>query len=139
MQRVTHLVPLGIAMSMADIFSVATGPSKNIAERIGQYQTEIAQKASEAASSVPPEQAASAASEALKTVQTPFVAYLVAHLPMAGTGGTSPILGIGDFVALAFIFRAMWVHHLPPGLVFGCALGSTFAALTLAQLTGIPI
>lgn len=139
MQRVTHLVPLGIAMSMADIFSVARGPSRNIAERIGQYQTEVAQKASEAASSVPPEEAANAAAEALRNVQAPLAAYLVAHMPMAGTGGTSPILGIGDFVALAFIFRTMWVHNLPPGLVLGCALGSTFAALALAQATGIPI
>jgi hypothetical protein len=139
MQRVTHLVPLGIAMSMADIFSVATGPSKGIAERIGQYQTELAQKAQEAASNLPPEQAANALAEMLRGVKAPFAAYLVAHMPLAGTGSTSPILGIGDFVALAFIFRAAWVHHLPPGLVFSCALGSTIAALAIAQSSGIPI
>jgi hypothetical protein len=139
MQRVTYLVPLGVAMTMADIFSVFQGPSKHIAHEIAQYQTDVAQKAADAAQGLPPDQAAQAATHAAHAVQAPLAAYLVAYMPLAGRGETVPVLGVGDFIALAFLFRAVWVHSLNPFLVFGATLASSLTALALAQATGVAL
>jgi hypothetical protein len=139
MQKASNLVPLGVAMAMADVFSVFQGPSKQIAGQIAQYQTDVAQKAAQATQGVPPQQAAQAVQQAIHSVHAPLAAYLAAYMPLAGKAATAPVLGIGDFIALAFIFRAAWVHRLNPGLVFGAALASALAALGLAQATHLAL
>jgi len=123
MQKASNLVPLGVAMAMADIFSVFQGPSKQVAHQIDQYQTAVAQKAMTVSQGLPPEQAAQAATQAAHSVQA----------PLTGKAATAPVLGIGDFIALAFLFRAAWVHHLRPGIMFCAALGSALVALGIAQ------
>jgi hypothetical protein len=139
MERATHLVPLAVAMSMADIFSVARGPSRHIADQIGQRQSDVAERTSEMLQNASPEVAQQAIAHAQSTTRAGLGDFLVVNLPRAGQGDTSPLLGIGDLIALAFIFRTAWVHRLNPGLVFGAALGSTFIALALAQLTGLTV
>jgi hypothetical protein len=139
MQRVSHLIPLGIAMSMADIYSVAQGPTKSLATGLSAYQGELAAKTEEAIRAVPPEQAAQAAAQAASTVKAPLVSYLLVHVPLVGQQSTAPAIGIGDLIALAFIFRAAWVHRLNPGLAFIYAFICTVGAMATAQLTGMAI
>jgi hypothetical protein len=139
MQRVSHLIPLGIAMSMADIYSVFQGPSKRIAAGLTAYQDDVARKAAEAAQALPPEQASQAAAQAVSSVKAPLLTYFLVHVPLAGQQSTAPAIGIGDLIALAFIFRAVWVHGISPSLAFMTAFTSTLAAMTVAQLTQMPI
>jgi hypothetical protein len=49
------------------------------------------------------------------------------------------VLGIGDFVVLAFLFRAAWVHHISPRLVFGAAACSVFVALFCTNVLGMAL
>lgn len=132
MEKITNLVPLAVAMSMADIFSVYQGPTKHVATELARYHDVLANTIAEA------ERAGGAAAgrQAAATVHAPLVDYIVVHFPVAGTGGTVPVLGIGDFIVLAFLFRAAWVHGASPLLVFGAAFASTVAALAVSQLSG---
>jgi hypothetical protein len=135
MQRVSHLIPLGVAMAMADVYSVTQGPTQKLATRLQSYQAELTSRTDAAIRGAPPEQAAQAAAQAAMQVKAPLLAYLLVHVPLAGQRATAPAIGIGDLVALAFIFRAAWVHGLNPTLTFWAGLLCTIAALATAQLS----
>ncbi len=69
----------------------------------------------------------------------PLGDFIIVHLPLAGTGASMPVLGIGDFIIFAFLFRAAWVHHISPAAVFAAGFVSTIAALFASNLTGIAL
>ncbi|MCC7479103.1 hypothetical protein IT575_11675 [bacterium] len=127
MERATHLIPLALTMSMADIYSVAQGPTKKIAEDLVAHQEKVAEVTRQAGQAV--------ASE----LRTPLADYIIVHLPLAGSGQSSPVLGMGDFIILAFLFRAAWVHHIHPGKVFAASVLSVFVALCAALLLNKPL
>ena len=139
MERVTNLLPLAVAMSMADIFSVFQGPTRAVAEQVEKHQQELAQAAAAAMAHVPPEQAHQAARQAEAAIRAPLADYAIVYLPVAGTGAARPVLGIGDFVILAFLFRAAFVHKLHPAKVFVAGLVSLLVALLTTGLTGIAL
>lgn len=127
MERATHLIPLALTMSMADIYSVAEGPTKKIAEDLVAHQEKVAEVTRQAGQVV--------ASE----LRTPLADYIIVHLPLAGSGESSPVLGMGDFIILAFLFRAAWVHHIHPAKVFGASVISVFVALCAALVLNKPL
>jgi len=135
MEKVTNLVPLAIGMSLADIFSVSHGFSRKVAEDVTRHQEEVAQVIADQA----PQQGMAAAISQAAQLKAPLSDFIIVHLPIAGTGMSQPVLGIGDFVILAFIFRSAWVHAIPARAVFWPALISVVAALTLSQMLGIPL
>jgi hypothetical protein len=127
MERATHLVPLAIAMSLADIFSVWQGPTRKIADDVVAYHEQVA-KTIETQGPV-----------AAAAVRAPLADYVIVNLPFAGTGGSSPVLGVGDFIILAFLFRTAWVHHLNPARVFFSAVVSVMVALVTAAALDKPL
>jgi hypothetical protein len=131
MEKITNLIPLAIAMSLADIFSVFQGPTKVIATKLTDYTDKVA---SVAASHAPHE-----AAKIIAEMKAPLADYIIVHFPIAGQQQTTPILGIGDFVVLAFLFRAAWVHHVSPRLMLAAAAGSIFAALGLSTALEMPL
>jgi hypothetical protein len=139
MERVTNLLPLAVAMSMADIFSVFQGPTRQVAEQVERHQQELAQAAAAAMAHVPPEQALAAARQAEAAIRAPLADYAIVYLPVAGTGAARPVLGIGDFIILAFLLRAAYVHRLHPARVFVAGLLSLLAALLTTGITGVAL
>jgi hypothetical protein len=132
MEKVTNLIPLAIAMSLADIFSLfIQGPTKRIADDLTTHYERVAAVASQA----PPAEAAQRIAE----LRAPLADFIIVHFPIAGHEMTSPMLGIGDFVVLAFLFRAAWVHHMSARLVFASAALSILAALWTAELLRMPV
>lgn len=129
MEKITNLVPLAIGMSLADILSVSQGISGKVAEDVVQYQQEVA----EVVHNVAAVQGAAAAAIAGAALHAPLGDFIIVHMPLAGTGQSNPVLGIGDFVILAFIFRSAWVHNIKPAAVFWPGFVSTLVALGLAQ------
>jgi hypothetical protein len=134
MEKATNLIPLAVAMSMADIYSVFQGVTKRVTEDIGRYQREQAEVAQTAAAQAPSGQELAAAQEAMASVKAPLSDFIIAHFPVAGSGMTLPVLGIGDFIVLAFLFRAAWVHSISPRAMFFAGLLSTIAALASSAL-----
>ena len=139
MEKVTNLVPLAVAMSMADIFSVFHGLSRRVVQDLTEHQQKIAEATAAAMSTVPPEEAEQAAREAAAAIRAPLGDYIVVHLPVAGTGATVPVLGIGDFIILAFLFRAAWVHGISPVKMFSAGIISLLIALGLSQAIQRPL
>ena len=131
MEKVTNLLPLAVAMSMADIFSVYQGPSHAVSEKITAYHSQL----TNALDALGPQAAPEAVARATAAIRAPFADYLVVHMPVVGTHGTLPVLGIGDFIVLAFLFRAAWVHRLSPRAVFAAALASVLLALLISNGT----
>jgi hypothetical protein len=131
MEKVTNLIPLAVAMSGADIYSVYQGPSRAVSQSITQYHSAVANKVSELGQQATPQQI----EQATATLRAPLADYLVVHLPIPGTHFTQPVLGIGDFIVLAFLFRAAWVHRLNPAAVFTAGLLSVIAALLISNAT----
>lgn len=127
LERPAHLLPLCVALSLADIYSVWNGPTRHIAKEIMSYQ-------SEAAGAL-----ASGGVAAMEKVRAPLVSFFVAHLPAPGQGLAVPVLGIGDFVALAFLLRSAWRFGLGPLGLLGSALAGTGCALVLSQSLGLPL
>lgn len=138
MEKVTNLVPLTVAMAFADIFSVFQGPSRRIVEGMNEYQQKVAAAVAEAQKAVPPEQAASAAATAAESVRLPWVNYLFVHMPLP-IGDAAPVMGVGDFVILAFLFRAAWVHRLNKRLLFVTTLVTAMLALAASMVFGIAL
>jgi hypothetical protein len=132
MEKVTNLIPLAVAMSFADIFSVYQGPSKEMAEQLQRFSVEEAELYERTMVEAGP----AAAEQAIAAMRAPLSDYVIVHFPLVGTGSTIPLLGIGDFVVLAFLFRAAWVHGVSPVKTFVTALVSIVAALTIAQMLG---
>lgn len=131
MEKVTNLLPLAVAMSGADIYSVYQGPSRAVSQSIANYHSEVANRVAQLGAQATPEQMEQAAA----TVRAPLADYLVVHLPVPGTHYTQPVLGIGDFIVLAFLFRAAWLHGLNPGAVFTAGFISVIAALALSNFS----
>lgn len=127
LERPAHLLPLCVALSLADIYSVWNGPTKHIAEKIMSYQ-------SEATGAL-----ASGGVAAMERVRAPLASFFVAHLPAPGQGIAVPVLGIGDFVALAFLLRSAWRFGLGPLSLLGSALAGTALALSLSQMLALPL
>lgn len=130
MEKITNLIPLAIAMSLADIFSVFQGPTKVIAQKLTTHYEEVATLTAKAS----PE-----AVVQLEQMRAPLADFIIVHFPIAGLQTTTPILGIGDFVVLAFLFRAAWVHHVNPRLVYWAAAFSIFAALWVSTALHMPL
>jgi hypothetical protein len=130
MEKITNLIPLAIAMSLADIFSVFQGPTKVIATNLETHYEKVAAIAAKGGAH---------AAQQIAELRAPLADYIIVHFPIAGMQTTLPILGIGDFVVLAFLFRAAWVHHVSPRLVIGAAAGSIFAALLLSNTLNMPL
>lgn len=129
MEKVTNLVPLAVAMSGADIYSVYQGPSRAVSQSLNAYHSQVANKVAELGPQATPEHVA----QATAMIRAPLADYLVVHLPVVGAHSTFPVLGIGDFIVLAFLFRAAWVHRLHPGAVFVAGLASVIVALTISN------
>lgn len=133
MEKVTNLIPLAIAMSLADIFSLFfKGPTKVIVDDLTTHYERVEAVAAQA----PPAEVAARVAE----LRAPLADFIIVHFPIAGHEMTSPLLGIGDFVVLAFLFRAAWVHHMSVRLVFASAALSILAALGVAATLnmGVP-
>ena len=75
-------------------------------------------------------------SQTAASVRAPLADFIVVHIPLAGLHTTVPVLGIGDFIALAFLFRVAWLHRLHPRSVFLAALVATIVALVISLLSG---
>ncbi len=133
MEKITNLIPLAIGMSMADIFSVTQFVSAKAAKDLAEHQEEVAQ----VVHNVTAVQGAVAGAKAGAAIQAPLWDFIIVHMPLAGTAQSNPVLGIGDFVILAFIFRSAWVHQINPAAVFWPGLISTLAALGLAQVFSV--
>ena len=133
MEKVTNLVPLAVAMAFADIYSVFQGPSRRIVEGMEHHQQQVAEAMAEAMKNVPPEEAASAAAAAADSVKVPWINYLFVHMPLP-LHDAQPVMGIGDFVILAFLFRAAWVHGLNKRLIYSTSLAMTILALAASQI-----
>lgn len=129
MEKVTNLIPLAVAMSGADIYSVYQGPSRAVGRSITEYQSQVANKVAELGPQASPERV----EQATAAIRAPLADYLVVHMPLPGTHHTIPVLGIGDFIVLAFLFRAAWLHRLHPGAVFVAGLASVIAALAISN------
>jgi hypothetical protein len=131
MEKITNLIPLAIAMSLADIYSVFQGPTKVIADKLIEHHDKVARIVANEAPQV--------AAQKIAALKAPLADYIVVHFPIVGTQGTVPILGMGDFIVLAFLFRAAWVHHVSPRLVFTAAAGSIFVALFCTNVLGMAL
>jgi len=136
LEKITNLIPVAVAFTFADIFSVYQGPSKRVVEQLEGYEQDVAEKVAEAISAAPPEQAAEAAAQAAAMVRAPLADFVIVHFPVPGTGGSVPVLGIGDFIIIALLFRVAWVHGLSPLPVLGACLTSIAAALAISQVIG---
>lgn len=132
MEKATNLIPLAIAMSFADIYSVFAGPSRHVAQEVAQHQQDMAQVMQQVTAT----DGAAAAAKAAAELRAPLGDFIIVHLPLAGTGGSMPVLGVGDFIIFAFLFRAAWVHNISAVSVFAAGLVSTLVALVVSNLTG---
>jgi hypothetical protein len=130
MEKVTNLIPLAIAMSLADIFSVFQGPTKKIAEDLTTHYEKVAAVSAKGGTE---------AAKVIAEMKAPLADYIIVHFPIAGQHMTYPILGIGDFVVLAFLFRAAWIHHISPWLILWSSAISIFVALVATTVLGIPL
>jgi hypothetical protein len=138
MDKVTNLVPLAVAMAFADIFSVFQGPSRRIAADMTEYQEKVYEAMLQAQATAPPEQAATAAAAAAEAIKVPWINYLFVHMPLP-LHDAAAVMGVGDFVILAFMFRAVWVHGLNVRVVYLTTLAMTILALGASQVLGLAL
>jgi len=127
-EKVTNLVPLAVAMSVADIYSVMHGPSRQVGEQLLAHYHEVGTKIAELGSNPSVQDVA----HTTASVRAPLADFIVVHIPLAGLHTTVPVLGIGDFIALAFLFRVVWLHRLSARGVFAAALLAIIAALSVS-------
>jgi hypothetical protein len=127
MEKVTNLIPLAVAMSLADIFSVYQGPTKEIAAQIGEYHERVNAAA------------AAGGADAVARLKAPLADFVLVHFPIVGFGTTSPVLGVGDFVILAFLYRAAWVHHISPTLMLVSSFLSIVVTLCVGYYFNMPL
>ena len=137
LEKISNLIPVAIAFACADIFSVYQGPSKRVVEELAEHQQVLDTVRLEAAANMPPELAAEAADKAAAAIRAPLVDYVVVHMPVPGA--SVPVLGIGDFVIVALLFRAAWIYGLSPLAIAVSSLLSITVALAVSQLTGTAI
>lgn len=138
MEKVTNLVPLAVAMAFADIFSVFQGPSKHLASNMTEYQDKVYEAMMQAQATAPPEQAAAAAAAAAEAIKVPWINYLFVHMPLP-LHDAAAVMGVGDFVILAFLFRAVWVHGLNVRVVYLTTLAMAILALGASQILGLAL
>lgn len=131
MEKATNLIPLAVAMSLADIYSVLQGPSRVVGEKLLTHYDEVAARVSQLGSEATPQQIA----EATAVLRAPLADFIVVHIPLAGLRSTVPVLGIGDFIALGFLFRAAWLHRLNARGIYISALLAIVAALATSLLS----
>jgi hypothetical protein len=136
MEKVTNLIPVAVAFTFADIFSVYQGPSKKVVEQLEGYEEEVAEHVAQAISTAAAGEAAQAAAQAAAMVRAPLADYVIVHFPVLGTGGSVPVLGIGDFIIIALLFRTAWVHGLSLLAVLGACLVAVTAALVFSNYVG---
>jgi len=136
MEKVTNLIPVAVAFACADVFSVMLGPSKRVVEELAEHQVEVDAARIDAAANLPPELAQQAADKAAAAIRAPLADYVVVHMPMPGTGGSVPVLGIGDFIIVALLFRAAWLYGLSPVSIAVSSMISITVALAVSQLLG---
>jgi len=139
MEKVTNLVPIAVAFTFADIFSVFQGPSSKAVEDIQEFDQEKADRIAEAVANMPPEEAVEAAHEAAASIRAPLADYVVVQFPVPGTGTTQAVLGIGDFVIMALLFRVAWVHGINPVAVLVSGIVSIFVALVVSSALRLAI
>ena len=138
LEKVTNLVPVAVAFTFADIYSVFQGPSSKAVEDIQDFDENKA-AAVQAIAEATSADAAAAAREAAASLRAPLADYVVVQFPVPGTGSTVSVLGIGDFVIMALLFRAAWVHGINPVGVLVSGMVSIFVALVTSGILGVAI
>lgn len=139
LEKLSHLIPVALAFTFADIFSVYQGLTGRVVKDIEQHQESVREAVEQAVEGLPPEEAAAVAEQAARSVPTPFVDFLVAHFPLLGSGTSVPVLGIGDFVILALLFRLVWRYQLSPWRVLLAGVLSVVVALMCGMLLAAPV
>lgn len=131
LKRAAELVPVCVVMALADLFSVAGGPTKEIVKEVARFY------------------------EAGMTGKVPFGDFLLLKIALPGRDGLIPIIGGADIVMLAFLCAAAlkfsfkdnlaglemysWIHRGGPFIYFPVALVGLVFAFAAAQILGIPI
>ncbi|MFH1677161.1 MAG: hypothetical protein ABIC40_09070 [bacterium] len=93
-EKAGHLIPVCILGTLVDIWSVFTGPSKQVGEKVLEHvERQIA-----TGEITPP----------------PIVSFLLLHWPQAGTGTMTPLLGLGDLIFIALLFASCRKFKLSP-------------------------
>lgn len=139
LEKLSNLIPVAVAFACADIFSVIQGPSKLVVDDLAKHQMLVEKARIDAAANLPPELAKQAADQAAAAIRAPLADYVVVHMPMPGTGSSVPVLGIGDFIIVALLFRAAWLYGLSPLAISIATLASIAVALTVSNLLGMAI
>jgi hypothetical protein len=134
LEKLSNLIPVAVAFACADIFSVFQGPSKAVVDDLAKHQMAVETARIDAAANLPPELARQAAEQAAAAIRAPLADYVVVHMPMPGTGSSVPVLGIGDFIIVALLFRAAWLYGLNPLAIAVSSLASIAVALAVSSL-----
>ena len=131
LKRAAELVPVCVVMALADLFSVVSGPTKAIVREVAKFY------------------------EGGMTGKVPFGDFLLVKIGLPGYEILVPVIGVADFVMLAFLCAAalkfgMNDNLAGPGIAkiadsgrayiyIPVAIIGLIAALAAAQLTGVPI
>lgn len=111
-EKVGHLIPVGILGALVDIWSVFQGPSKSVGRQVVEHvQRQIASGAWQ-----PP----------------PVVEFLILSWPQPGAGFMTPLFGLGDLVFMAVFLaasRRFGISLMKTVLLMAAALAASFIAV----------
>jgi hypothetical protein len=122
-ERPGHLIPVGVVAALADLFSVAAGPTRRMTEAAVAHTTETAEHLARGAAPPPP----------------PLVKLLILQWPEPGAGGLAMVIGFGDLAFAALLFAASRRFGLAPGRAFALVLGGLLLAMAAALGLGQPV
>jgi len=118
-EKVGHLLPVGILGSLVDIWSVFSGPSKSVGEQVVKHY--ITQ--SETGLWHPP----------------PVVEFLILSWPLPGVAFMTPLFGFGDLVFIALFLGSARRFGLPLWRSFFLIIAGLAASFAVVSIYNMPI
>lgn len=123
LERPGHLLPVCVIGALADLWSVAAGPTRHIGEQTVSHTQAAAQHVGRGLAAPPP----------------PWPSFLLYQWPLAGEGIMMPLVGFGDLVFLGLLAAAARRFGLPFARSFGLLVAGVACSLALTALLDRPV
>jgi hypothetical protein len=123
LQRPGHLLPVCLVGALADLWSMAAGPTGRISEQTVEHVRETAERIARQEAPPPP----------------PWPTFLILQWPQPGAGGMAALLGFGDLVFMALLLAAARRFALPGWRALGLVAAGLVASLALSVILRRPV
>ncbi|MDY0004878.1 MAG: hypothetical protein RBU30_26505 [Polyangia bacterium] len=123
LERPGHLLPVCVIGALADLWSVLSGPTRQIGERTAAHLEQASAELARGGAPPPP----------------PWPSFLVFHWPQVGGGGMASLVGFGDLVFLALLLAGARRFGLGAGRALGLVASGLCLAMGLSLALGRPL